>query len=299
VSLFRLVQEGGHCLDCSPFSVAHIGMNTGDNLCVPVLDVYAANDEAWGGTHVYFTIPGLPVDQCPWGHLIVRNLNLNNLHATRLEEELESVRRHELVHVMQSLSGLDRDLLTDRDLELCCGFPALIPKLVAARRFEKGDAFGLCARWFLQSTKMERDAYQSVEIPRYERLYSNDYHRREFWRAMCLFFMLQESLRAIGCALLDTYDVSWSDFLAAVEHGLLELTAGSFLEAAMAYRGWKFTPLSLLRSLELRHGLMRDMSGGRMPFGYLLGPIPRFGSIGVYNPMTEEGKAMLAGSPKG
>ena len=199
---------------------------------------------------------------------------------------------------MQDLNGLNRDMLTDSDLELCCGFPALIPKFAAERRFEKREAFGLCARWFLQSMKTERDAYQSVDIPRYERLYSNDYHRREFWRAMCLFFMLQLSLRAIGCALLDTYDVLWSDFLAAVELGVLDLTAGSFLEAPMAYKGWKFTPLSLLRSLELRRGLICDTSGGRMPFGYLLGPIPRFGSVGVHNPLTEEGKAMMAGHQK-
>ena len=204
------------------------------------------------------------------------------------------VRRHELAHVVQGLTGLDRDMLTDGDLELCCGFPGLIPKLVAARQFEKREACDLGARWFLQFVKTERDAYQSVDIPRYERMYRNDYHRREFWRTMCFFFALQPSLPAIGRALLDRYDVSWSDFLAAIEPGLLDLTVGSFLEAPMAYKGWKFTPLSLLRSLELRHGLIRDLRGGRMPFENLLGPIPRVGNVGVYNPLTEEGKVLLA-----
>ena len=146
--------------------------------------------------------------------------------------------------------------------------------------------------------KMERDAYQSVNIPHYERSFGMDYHKREFWRTMCLFYMLEPSLRAIGCALLDTYEVPWKDFLTAVESGLSNLTVGSFLEKPMAYKGWRFTPLSLLRSLELRHGLIRDMSRGRMPFKYLLGPIPRFGNVGVYNPLTEEGKAVMAGHQK-
>jgi len=244
--------------------------------------------------HFYFTIPGLPGAECPWGHFIVRNLNLNNLHDTSIEEELEMIRQHELVHVAQGLNGLDRDMLSDKDLEMCSGFPGLVPKLLAERQLETSKAFGLCVRWFLQYMKTERDACQSVDIPRHARLYSRDYHRREFWRATCLFFMLQESLRAVGCALLDTYGILWKEFLGAVEEGLAELIEGSFLHAPMAYNGWIFTPLSLLQSVDLSKGVIKDRSGGRMPFANLLGPIPQVGSVGVYNPMTDEGKATLA-----
>jgi hypothetical protein len=280
--LLVLLQKNGKCVGCGPEIIEHVAWNENEPLPVPVFDVHAGRDAGWDGAHLLFCNPGTPAKR--WGHLVVRNLDAPPGPGLSASEELERIRQHELFHVQQSLSGAATDMLTKADLEFAHGFAELLPTCAARGTLSRADAFWMAARFYLQHLKRELGAYGCVDYPYYRDGYGRGDRRLEFCRGASLCMIVGFPLEPLAVGFIDTYSIHWHDWTETVLPKIDELTQGTFLEEPVLYAGIAVTPSSLLRSIEVSDGFIRDKSGGTMPFPRLVSHLPRDGGVARYGP---------------
>ncbi len=298
VDLLVLLQKHGKCLGSGAEIIKHVAWNRYEALPVPVLDVHAGADAGWDGVHLHFCSPGTFPKR--WGHLIVRNLSAPTGPGLSAADKLELVRQHELFHVQESLSGAATDMLTPADLEFGHGFAELLPTFASSGSLSQADAFSMAERFYLQHLKRELGAYGSVDYPHYLARFGRGARPLEFFRGTSLCMIVGFPLEGLAVGFIDPYSIDWCDWVESVSPMIDDLTEGTFLEDPVLYAGVDVTPSSLLRSIDVCGGFIRDLSGGSMPFARLVAHLPRNGRIAFYGLMkTERARAHNSDHMKG
>jgi hypothetical protein len=281
-ALLALMQKSGKCLGCGPEIIKHLFFDRSTDLPVPVFDVHAGEHGGWDGTHVLFSVPAPPSKR--WGHLVARNLDAPDGLGLPRGERFEIIRQHELLHVRQALSGAATDMLTEADLEFCKGFAELLPVVASQGSLSKGDAFSMAGRFFLQFVKREIEAYDRVDYRFCRNQFQPGDKELEVCRGAFLCMIVGYPLEPLAGAFIDTYSLDWRTWTRSVRRQMDGLTQGTFLSKPVLYAGAPVTPWTLLNSIQVAGGFIRDRSGGKMPFAWLVGHLPRHGGIARYGP---------------
>ena len=278
--LLFLLKRNGKCLDCGTEKIEHLVIDKNASLPVPVFDVRAGPRARWDGIHLLFGMPGTP--ETRWGHLIARNLDGPFGSGFPLEEELKRVCQHEHFHVEESLSGAAYDLMTRADIDFAHGFAELLPTFAAQGFLSRDEAFCMARRFYLQHMKRELGACSAVDYPYYRGKVGNGDGRLENYRGALMCMIVGFPLEPLGVGFVDAYSIDWREWTEAVRSPMEQLARGTFLEEPVLFRETAVTPWSLLASIDVSRGCIRDTSGGKMPFPHLVSHLQRDGGVATY-----------------
>mgnify|MGYP001044551653 CR=1 FL=1 len=291
-SLFNVLQEGERRFGCGPEAIIHLGINMDDAIPVPVLDLRTPERTGWCGLQAMFLVG--PSANRLRGHFIARNLAGQVPVGFEHGEHFANVKRHEVHHVLQAMSGRGRELFTSEDMALCDGYYGILPMLASAGDLSRGYAFELAGRFLLQKFRNELEAYHAVDFPAAAAKAEEGKLNLEEWRKDMLCIMIREFITSICCAFLDVYQFSWRKLVASVRARMTEMVKGSFLEAPVTSRSEELTPVSFLESIRPRSGLLRNVSLDMDSFTELTVLMPRVGQVAVYNPRHGRAVKFLA-----
>jgi hypothetical protein len=137
-------------------------------------------------------------------------------------------------------------------------------------------------RFYLQHVKRELGAYGSVDYPHYLGRFGRGTRQLEFFRGTSMCMIVGFPLEGLAVGFIDPYSIGWRDWVESVAPTIEDLTQGTFLHEPVLYAGVEVTPSRLLRSIDVSAGLIRDRSGGRMPFARLVSHLQGDAGIARY-----------------
>jgi hypothetical protein len=288
LSLFNIC---GKCLDSDIDCISSIKYNRNEPFPVVCIDV-KMGDTSWSGCNLSIFAQNLLSQK---GYIVIRNLEAKCFEKYDRTVLLECIRQHEIIHILQRLSGKDEDLYLPEDLALSDVESQMICFIAAKGSLSYDYAFSLAGRHFLQHIKNEIDAYGTVDVPFFKDISKGDPKEFEAYRIGLICALLASHLWTTGCAFIDTYRIPWDKWVSSIENDIDNLVSGTFVEDSFRLSGKSYSFYSFLESIELETGIIRNRSLPSKVFNNITHYLQQVDdSTTIYNDMTDEAKKLIS-----